>query len=86
MHFNIEVISRKIKKFSSLKMKDMEFNVHQLPSNQLTAAQSSLVSNSDHSWKFLRTKKKHKEEGEALWLFLKTELHFKLANISVACY
>ena len=76
MHFNIELQHNSdIRKFSSLKMKDVVFSDHQLPSNQLKAAQSSLVSNSDHSWNFsIRTyrKKTHtRKKGEDLSLIFK---------------
>ena len=47
MHFNIELQHNSdIRKFQLIE--DVVFNVHQLP----IAVQSSLVSNSDHSWNF----------------------------------
>ena len=59
-NFSITVISLKLdKKVQLIEMKDVVFNVHQLPPNQLIAAQPSLVLNSDHSWNFSKNIEKN---------------------------
>ena len=58
-------------------MEDVVFTF--CPSNQLTAVQSSMVSNSDHSWTLSKNIQNNNKEGEALWLRFKLKISQQIA-------